>query len=400
MAYDTLKLRSPALDRSIVKRIEQQCILRSGQNLATGEILYELFTGDLLGSWDSRISVVPKYEEYVINKNGRPELWPCEPYVVIEASVHKVLEGHNVYGGPIDFRQACRSLVKIVELLLDDSGQGLFPPADQWTVHRVDVALAFRLPRPAIKEFFDGVQLLNFPRRQKNSAKYDMAVYFSGKTTTVKFYHKGSEFQAHERSRLRTYFTHIFTHLHGKADTRIPRLVKRKVDALQRLADKTLRVEVEIHSDKFQYDFGCNPKVEEVTDEYLQALYDKEVERLLREGKQGMDTVRTSRAVFRRLKDIHGETKGRLLYGFWSCLCQQGEEVTRLEFPKSTFFRHRRDLESAGVSWRGSDVVVVANDALLPADFAPIRSDRRLCFMPARNRPEYQMSRELISLAA
>jgi hypothetical protein len=32
--------------------------------------------------------------------------------------------------------------------------------------------------------------------------------------------------------------------------------------------------------------------VDEVTDGYLQQVYDKEVEKLLREGKQGMDTVR------------------------------------------------------------------------------------------------------------
>lgn len=113
-----------------------------------------------------------------------------------------------------------------------------------------------------------------------------------------------------------------------------------------------------------------------------------------------MDTVRTSKAVLRRLKDVYGDTKGRLLYGFWSCLCQQGEEVTRREYPKTTYWRHRKELEGAGVSWRGSDVVVVANDGLLPADFAPVRSDKRLCYLPARNREEYRMSRDLLPLAA
>lgn len=396
MAYDTIKLKSPPLPRELVRRVEQQCMLRSGQDMATGEILYEIFSGELLGSWDARISVVPKYEDYVINKSGRPELRPCEPYLLIEASVHKVFFGHNVYGGPTDFQKVCSDFV----VLLEEQLQVELPPARGWTVHRVDVALVYRLPKAACKEFFDGIQLMSFPRRKRGSAKYDMAAYFAGKTTTVKFYHKGTEFQVHERARLRGFFSNLFTHLYGHQDKENRTRVERKINALQRLANNRLRVEVEIHSDKFQYDFEKNPRVEEVTDAYLQQVYDKEVEKLLREGKQAMDTVRDSKAVLRRLKSVYGETNGQRLYGFWSCLCQHGDEVTRNEYPKASFYRHRKHLEEAGVSWRGSDVVVVANDALLPFDFSPVRSDKRLCFLPARNREEFQISREMMRLAA
>lgn len=415
MAYDTIKLRSPALDRSLVAAIEQQCLLRSGQDMASGEILYELFTGELLGSWDSRISVVPKYEEHVLNKNGRPELRPCEPYLLIEASAHKIMTGHNVYGGPTDFQQACSNFIALVETLLqdeqrrnsdvpvDDRDAIVLPPARQWIVHRVDVALVYRLSKAACKEFFDGIQLISFPRRKSGSAKYSMAVYFAGKTTTVKFYHKGTEFQVHERSRLRNFFSNLFMHMYGVKngqDLKNKALVERKLSALQRLADNRLRVEVEIHSNKFQYDFEKNPCVEEVTDEYLQRVYDKEVEKLLRDGKQAMDTVRESRAVLLRLRKMYGDSTGARLYGFWSSLCTLGDEVTREQFAKTVFYRNRKHLEDAGVSWRGTDVVVVANDSLIPADFAPVRSDKRLCFLPARNRQGYQVSREFLRLAA
>lgn len=407
MAYDTIKLKSPPLDRQLVSAIEQQCMLRSGQDMASGEILYELFSGELLGSWDARISVVPKYEDFVVNKNGRPELRPCEPYLLIEASVHKVFHGHNVYGGPTDFQAVCSDFVVLLEKLLKTE----LPPARQWTVHRVDVALVYRLSKPACKEFFDGVQLMSFPRRKRGSAKYDMAVYFAGKTTTVKFYHKGTEFQVHERSRLRNFFSNLFATMYAPKDKgdkaerfRIDQenrlRVERKLNALQRLADGRLRVEVEIHSDKFQYDFEKNPRVDEVTDAYLQEVYDKEVEKLLREGKQAMDTVRESRAVLRRLQNEYGNSAGTRLYGFWSSLCTLGDEVTREQFAKTVFYRNRKCLEDAGVSWRGTDVVVVANDSLIPADFAPVRTDKRLCFRPARNRDEYQVSREMMRLAA
>ncbi|NHZ93928.1 replication protein [Massilia sp. CCM 8733] len=274
------------------------------------------------------------------------------------------------------------------------------PLADYWTVHRVDVALVYRLPKLACKEFFDGMQVMSFPRRQRGSAKYAMAVYFPGKTTTVKFYHKGTEFQVHERSRMRGFFTNLFKHLYGKNDPKNYERAERKLAALQRLADSRLRAEVEIHSDKFQYDFEKNPLVKEVTDAYLQQVYDREVEKLLREGKQAMDTVRGSRAVLSRLKSVYGPSTGARLYGFWSSLCTLGDEVTREQFAKTVFYRNRKLLEDAGVSWRGTDVTVVANDGLLPVDFSPIRSDKRLCYLPARNREEYQVSRETMRLAA
>ncbi|CAN5874202.1 hypothetical protein BH11PSE12_BH11PSE12_20680 [soil metagenome] len=397
MAYDTVKLKSPSLDRQLVERIQNQCFLRTGMEMASGEVRYEIFSGELLGSWDARIAVVPKYEDYIINKSGRPELRPCEPYILIEASVHKVFVGHNVYGGPTNFQGVCSDFVALLETLLDVE----FPPARCWTVHRVDVALVYRLSKPACKEFFDGMQLISFPRRKKGSAKYDMALYFSGKTTTVKFYHKGSEFAVHERGRLRNFFGNLFVHLHGKnEDVKKRAWVQRKIDALQRLADNRLRVEVEIHSDKFQYDFEKNPRVDEVTDAYLQAVYDKEIEKLLREGKQGMDTVRESRAVLRRLQNVYGYATGTRLYGFWSSFCTLGDEVTRQQFAKTVFYRNRKQLEDAGVSWRGTDVIVVANDKLIPSDFSPIRSDIRLCYLPARNREEYNVSRETMRLAA
>ena len=396
MPYDTIKLKSPSLDRSLMKRIEAQCVLRSGLHLGTGEVLYELFTGELLGSWDARISVLPKYEDYELNDHGRPVLRPCEPYLLIEASAHKVLLGHNVYGGPSDFQQACRALVHLVEELLDTD----LPGTDSWTVHRVDVAEVFRMRKAAAREFFDGIQLLSFPRRKRGASKYEMAVHFAGKTTCVKIYHKGSEFGVHDRARLRSYFGALFGHLYGKGDAGNAGRVERKLQALQRLADARLRCEVEVLSDKFQYDFGCNPRVCDVTDAYLQRVYDTEIEKLLREGKQGMDTVRNDREVLRRLEAVYGEKRGKQLHGIWLQFTTWGDDVAKDKFPKVTYYRHRKALEEAGVSWRNTNVVAVANDGLLPVDFAPVRTDPRLCLLPARNRPEFAISREMMRLAA
>lgn len=394
MAYDTIRLKSPSIDLTVMNRIKQQCLLRSGLDLASGEIRYELFTGELHGSWDSRISVLPKDQDFICAPDGRVRKERCEPYLIVEASVHKAMLGHNVYGGPNNFLEAARYLVRLVEQLLETE----LLPADYWSVHRVDVAHVYKLSKPACKEFFDSIQLRNFPRRQKNSAKYDMALYFAGKTTTVKFYHKGSEFRAHEYNRLRSFFRDLFKHQHGP-DIKNGERVEKKLQALQRLADNRLRVEVEIHSDKLQYDYGKNPTVAEITDEYLERIHDGEIERLLREGKQSMETVRNTTAVMTRLQNIYGDTRGAQLYGFWSALCTLNENVVRAKFSRATYFRNRKLLEEAGVSWRASNITVTANDSLI-YDFSPVRADRRFCNVPARNRPEYQISRDLIRLAA
>ncbi len=394
MAYDTIKLRSPFMDLSVMRRIEQQCILRSGQHLGTGEILYELHAGELLGSWDSRIGIKPMHEEHVADKNGRVRLQPCEPYLLIEASVHKVHLGHNVYGGPSEFLRAARDLVALVEKLLDTD----LPAGDHWTVHRVDVANVFHLSPAAIKQFFESMQLLSFPRRGAKAMKCANSIYFPGKTTTVKFYHKGPEFKVHDYARLRSFFRTLFTHLHGPDEKNAER-VERKLRALQRLADRRLRVEVEIHSDKLQYDFGRNPTVAEVSDSYLQTIHDNEIERILREGKQGMDTVRTEEAVWCRLESLYEPKRAHFLHAFWQTMATRGDEKARQRYSKTAFYRSRKLLEEAGVSWRGSDIVLVANDSLIH-DFAPVRVDRRFCFAPARNRPEYQVSRDLMRLAA
>lgn len=382
------------MSRDFIRAVEQKCILRSGIDMASGEMLYELHTGNLMGSWDARISVIPKYEDWIADKNGTPRLHACEPYLLIEASVHKIQLGHNVYGGPSDFLESARHLVRLVAKLLDVD----LPIADYWTVHRVDVAHVYVLSKSAIKQFFDTMQLVSFPRRQKKASKYDMAVHFPGKTTTVKFYHKGSEFRAHEPARLRSFFRQMFKYIYGDDEKNFDR-VERKVKALQRLADNRLRVEVGINSDKLVYDYGRHPRVSEVTNEYFESLHDKEVERLLREGKQGMETVRTTDAVCSRLQSEYGRVAGNRLYGFWQSMCTSGTDKTADRYTKPTFYRNRKLLEDVGVSWIGSDIVIVANDSLIH-DFAPLRSDRRFCSAPARNRPEFDISREIMRLAA
>ena len=112
-----------------------------------------------------------------------------------------------------------------------------------------------------------------------------------------------------------------------------------------------------------------------------------------------METVRTEQAVWDRLNEHYSAKQSHALHAFWQVMATVGDEKARVRYSKTTFYRNRDLLEKVGVSWRGSDVVLVANDSPLK-DFAPLRGDRRFCHLPARNRPEYQVSREMMRLAA
>ena len=181
---DTVRLRSPAIDAGTAWKVEQSCQRRQALEIATGELLYSLTTGALAGSWDERVSVRVMREEWTVLPGRREaQLVPCEPYVLLEGSVHKALLGHNVWGGPLEPVAACRWLVADVA----DRLRVELPTADLWTVLRADWAEVYDLGSfEAVQEFLHGLRLAEMPRRKPRT--YPGGCYFPGDTTTVKLY--------------------------------------------------------------------------------------------------------------------------------------------------------------------------------------------------------------------
>lgn len=387
MAVDTVKLKSPSINESLAQFLEQQCIMRQGIELSSGEILYEITNGQLDGSYDSRISFRVLREDY-LNVKGRPELVPCDPFIQVEASFHKVLYGQNVYGNPVDFQSLCARFVDILGVLLADDGE-LLPSAKLWEVRRVDWAEVYRLTPAAITEYFRGISQCKFPRRSKNSAKYGTnAVYFPGSTTTLKFYHKGPEFKEHDYFRLKQSLTRIRHRQFPQSENydSNSQWVSRKLKALQRLANNRLRVEVEIHAEKLHFDFlDRYPLVSEVTDEYLKSVHDSDVYKLLKEGKTEMETVRNHDAVQNRLNAMYGTRSANILFAFWMQLAARGEDVVKGNYSESQFYANRKKLVNAAVSWLSSNVYILPDQGALPRDFVPIRTNARLCSKAVRN---------------
>lgn len=409
MGIDTVKLRSPVIDETLAQFLENQSVLRQGIELSSGEILYELTAGNLDGSYDSRISFKVMREDHVLDRNGRPELVPCEPYIVTEASLHKVFYGQNIYGNPTGFQSLCARFIDVLGVLFNDDA-GLLPSAKGWEVRRVDWAEVYQLTPAAIAEFLRSLHQAKFPRRRsmnfRTAKTGSNGAYYPGSTTTLKFYHKGPEFKEHDWNRVKQALTrYIFEktkHLYQYADgtkksnasaqyDKNYRWVEKKLKALQRLANNRLRAEVEIHSDKLAADFTPEfaekshfPLVSEITDDYLKKVHDTEVFKLLKEGKTEMETVRTADKVLARLNAMYGKRSANPLNSFWTTLAGRGEEITRSQYSKAQFYANRKKLIDAGISWHQSNVFILEQDTALPRDFVPMRTNSRICSLPVR----------------
>jgi II/X family phage/plasmid replication protein len=349
LALDTITLKSPYVNEEIANKIKFECVSRQGLQIKTGELLYQITTGQLEGSYDSKISIKVKEEEYT--KIG---IVPSEPYVIIEASVHKAMLGHNVFGGPEDFKKSCSYLIKLVEKLI----QIELPTYSEWFAERIDVSEVYKLPSfEAVQEWFRGLNASDYPRRDVN--RYGLSgIYAKGSTTTLKFYHKGVEFSKHDRSRLKKIFNDD------------------KLNSIQDYANKLIRCECEIKARKLKYDFGHMPTVGDVTNEYINNVHDVEVRRFLKEGVKMMILVSTAQEVNARLREVYSPGLAGVLLGTWYKLTTLGEAAVKKDMALRTYYRQIKQLKDVCVTWHGTDVILLEH-SLIPKGFSPVREDSR-----------------------
>lgn len=398
MGLDTVRFKTPQMARSIVDRVRDQGESYRRISNDTGDTIWEVTRTNLRGSFDSRIMVKPMYEDCTKSKHGKPEWHPSPPYLVIECSLPKAFYGQNIYGAIEDLQSATERLKTLLQQLLGTP----LPPVSSWTVQRIDWAENFRLPFEAVQEFFEAIYHVSFPRRKMQKYSNE-SIFTPGSTTTIKLYHKGPEFNTNDRKRLYVVLRSQFQQNRPKnaATDWAHRQASKRVAALHRLANGRLRAEVEIHAEKLDYDFGHKPKVCEITTEYLKAVFDKEISRLLREGQGAIQIVRTSLAVRDRLEAHYSPELAGLLHGFWFALATHGEDDTRKRSKRPTFYRRRKQLVDIGISWLVTDQQLIERQGQkLPADFSPVRADPRRCEGLVRERPAFNYERGLLHLAA
>lgn len=338
MPIDTIKMRHE-IKEDEAEKVINGCVRKMAYELESGDIRYDITTGELSGTYDSRISV---------------RVWKdVEWYISVEGSLHKALLGHNVYGGTDDILAGTRYMHDLLQNIFEVK---IRHEPGEWELMRIDEAEIYDMGSfEAVQDYIKALNMAVYPRREvKRYGTSGLAAY--GQVSTTKIYHKGPEFWKNDRKRLS----------------------ERGIDTgyIQELANKILRVEVEVKSRKLKSLYGRYPKIREVDIEMIKKIHDYEVMKLLKEGKSEYNQVKNTLDVKQRLFNLYTERMAASLLATWYQLSTVGENEVKKQMKKANYYKHLKMLKEAGVSWYGTDIVIVENERI-PSDFIPLRKDKR-----------------------
>lgn len=324
---DTLRIRTDYLPQSVIDLVKTKMCIRHGIDMNTGEQLYLVVSGSLSkNTHDRKIIInVRDYEwKSVFLKSEMKKVSmtePCEPYLVIEGSVHKILEKHNLCGGTMDIKQAVTLMINYVAEIYEVE-PSLFGSIDECQVLRLDFAKNFRMPRTP--KYINMLSTCYYPRR-KVVRHSDECIYIKGSTTTFKVYDKHKEFKKHDYK------------------------VLQDGDLLE-LSKDILRVEVEVKKRKLVHLFGDDLKVGNIDMGKIVELYNSENEKIFKskvvDGKKLV-----GEEVFDKLCEEYGENQANALYTSYNILCNGGCKALKEKRKHNTYYRHIRMLKELGIYW-------------------------------------------------
>lgn len=338
---DTVRLNSRPLREDEIQMFRHLGKEKRAVSNETGELLYCFTTAEMKGSWENRILLKIQDKQWV-NPSGNQAAFTveCDPYLIIELSLHKFVMGHNVFGGSNDLigqlDYFIRSLNKWFDSKLDVS---------DFVVERIDYAEVFEFSaKEKISKWVEIMSKANYPRR-KTLRVDEQTLYFSGTTSTLKFYHKGPEFKSHDHKRLRYLLD--------------PEVLKR----LQSQADRVLRIEVEVKKKKLKEMFeGKMPTPFELNMDMdrIQKFWDDEVKKVIRMKDKDIKKFDNVMDIQDYLKDQLGNRLGASVYLTFLNLQLSGAKNTKKQMSKPTYYRHRKLLEDHGIDWTKAASEVVA----------------------------------------
>lgn len=354
---DTIVLQSPYLNHLIASKIHDLSVIKSSIDVSNGDLQYKIVTSQLPGTYDSSIRVRLMHERLVseYDANTKKTLTyyiASEPYIIIECSLHKLVLGHNAFGGSDNLIIQVDYLINLLNKAYDI----ILPDTSNFIVKRIDYAKAFKLDSNSINVFFKGLNSATYPRRRV--LKYDdTGIYFPGFYTTLKFYDKGVEFKKHDKKRLQKH------------------LKPNEVLEIEEKANNVLRIEVEIKSKKLKSIYEKFPTVNEININDLIEQWEVEVMRVLKVSDKNRKLYNqmndVQRVLFSTYSDAH------VLLGTWYRLCTQDYNEVKNSMSKSTFYRHVKKLKDVGVIWNHTDVQVEKTN-IIHYDFNPLNTDIEL----------------------
>lgn len=366
--YDTIVIKSPEINMDTVQKIMYFCKIYEGIDIYTGEVIYHFTSGELEGSFDYRIRIKVDNTEWIKVDTLTPQRVETYWHLVVECSIHKLLMNHNCYGGPCEIKKSIAYLVRFLEQVMQVS----LPNYEDWEIKRVDVAKIYYFHDKSIcKRIMSNLRNCYYTRRKPHI--YDTTVFFPGSTTSVKIYWKGPEYEKHDYKRLKKYILREVDKSWNKQDCD---LIQHKLaiqlqyfDNVKEKAYRIIRYECEIKARKLKEAFEHERVlVKYLSDEVLHNIADHELLKIMKEDDR-MDIVRRSDLVLERLHSVYGENLANALYSTWTKLVQFGEERTKETLSRRTFYRHKKLLVEAGVSWMCT-LVNLKQLSIVPDDFS------------------------------
>lgn len=366
--YDTIVLKSPPIDNYTRDMLLTFCSKYESIELGTGEIKYTFTSGELEGSYDYRIRMNVDNRHWVKENTLTPQALEGYFYIRIELSLHKLMNVHNVYGGPDCIKESCLFLYSFLEEITKIK----LPDIMDWEVNRIDVAKIFVFKDKSIcLKILKDLESNYYSRRKL--AKYGTTLMYVGSATTDKFYYKGDEFKTHDYKRLNKYINKQIDLLQGKGDNfdleqHKLALFKINLDKVLERAMRTVRFECEIKNRKLKELFNAEiVTVKMLDDDILHEIMETSLRNIIKED-ENMDIVRRSDLVKERLDSTYNARLSNVLYSVWTKIVQFGEEQTKKEMSKTTFYRVRKQLLDAGVSWSCTNVNL-RQISIVPNDF-------------------------------
>lgn len=371
--YDTLVLRIPILDLSLIPTIMQFMRMYESVVVDTGEQVYCFTSGELEGSYDYRIRIKLDNRHWVKPEGCMvPIAVEGDYYLEVECSIHKLLNNHNVYGGPKEIRPSVKYLQKFLE-----SSIGIeLPSYLKWSAVRIDIAKLFVLNNSNIcSKIIQNLKRGNYSRRKLKNEDY--GIYFNGSTTHDKFYWKGMEFKEHDYKRFMKYIMKKLDKLQGTNNADLEQhklaLFQMKIDKVMERAMRTIRFECEIKSRTLEKLFGEDTLVENLTDESLNEVMENELRKIFME-REDMEMINRSDLVEERLDQLFSPQLAASLYSMWAKIVQYGERTVKGKMSKPTFYRNKKLLIDSGISWSCTNINL-KQISIVPEDFSFLKDN-------------------------
>lgn len=345
---DTIVLISPYIDKITADKIENQGKITMSIDMKNKEQLYSYTNLELNGSYDYRIRIKLKKDKLIsilqypdkIESKRITKKVNTQPYIEVECSLHKLILGHNCYGGSDDIKLQVEYLIKTINKDLDIK----LPQYNEWTIKRIDFAKVYKFNNnQELDKFFKGFSEVYYPRRKVH--KYDASgLYFSGSFTTLKLYNKYDEFRKHDYKRL------------------LQSMDINKVNEILNNTKGILRIEIEFKAKKLRHLYNELPTIDQINIKDLENQYYIELDRIFKLGDNNMKTYNKSEEVEKRLKEKYGNAS--VLLATWYRLSVFGYEKVKSEMTESTFYRHIKMLRDANITWNFTDLKITETNVI------------------------------------